>query len=184
MISSELAGLISSKETQYGLPDGLLTGLVSAESSGNPNAYNSKTGASGLTQIIKKYHPNAPDNLFDPQGNLDYAAKTIRMYADNFGSYAAALAAWHAGPGRVQSSLDSGGDGIPGTKDSVTGISTRNYVNKILKFVTSDSENDAIGSAQQPTNDLQSRPFNRRSLGIIGLGLIFLGALVVASRAE
>lgn len=173
----ELNDLIRSKEFEYDLPSGLLANLVKAESSGNPNAYNRKTGASGLTQIIQRYHPTVK-NPFDPEENLDYAARTLKRYAEQFGTYSAALAAWHSGEGRVRKNLDSGGDGIPGTKDIDTGLSTRDYVTKILQGVDgSESSTPRDGRA------LQDRPFDRRSLAIVGLGLIFLGALVIASRA-
>lgn len=174
-----LDSLIRSKEYEYNLPSGLLFGLVRTESGFNPNAYNETTGASGLTQIIPKYHPTVK-NVFDPAENLDYAAKTLKYYAGKFGSYQAAVAAWHSGEGRVQKNLDNGGDGIPGTKDSVTGISTRNYVSSVLRGI--DSSESDLPLTGGVANDLQSRPFNRRSLAIVGLGLVLLGAFVLAAK--
>jgi soluble lytic murein transglycosylase-like protein len=176
----EIENLISLKEDVYQLPRGFLKGIVYTESRGNPRAYNRQTGASGLTKIISRYHPGAGDNLFDPENNLDYAAKTLKRYAENFGSYKAAAAAWHSGETRVQKSLASGGDGIPGTKDSITGLSTRDYVSGVLAFVD-PSAND-VDVAVVTGEALQNRPFNRASLGILGLGLVFLGALVLAVR--
>lgn len=179
----EIESLIRSKEFTYQLPPGLLYGLVYSESRGRPTAFNRETGASGLTQIIAKYHPQAPENLFDAEGNLEYAASTLKRYADQFGSYGAALAAWHSGEGRVRSNLERGGDGIPSTKDSVTGLATRDYVKRILSFV--DKTQDAIPIDTSPLTSgesLQSRPFDRQTLGIVGLGLIFLGALVLTVK--
>lgn len=177
--NAEIVSLINSKEITYQLPEGLLYGLVYTESRGNPRAYNEQTGASGLTQIISRYHPGAGENLFDAESNLDYAARTIKRYAENFGSYAAAVAAWHSGEGRVSNSLAKGGDGIPGTKDSVTGISTRSYVDRVLSFAGTNVYNPVQA---ERGGSLQTRPFNRASLATIGLGFVLLGALVVASK--
>lgn len=180
MPDAYLESLVRSKEYEYNLPDNLLYNLVSLESGFNPNA-TSKAGAKGLTQIIQKYHPEV-SNPYNPEENLTYAAKTLRSYADKFGSWQAAVAAWHAGPGRVSASLNSGGDGIPDTTDVVTGLKTRNYVKRILQGVSTDY----TGLDETPINTgglaLQDRPFDRYSLGVIGLGAVFLGALVLAFK--
>lgn len=179
-LDPEIESLIKSKEFEYNLPNGLLFGLVLTESSGNPKAYNQKTGASGLTQIIQKYHPTVK-NPFDINENLDYAAKTLKRYSENFGSYQAAVAAWHSGEGRVSKNLAQGGDGIPGTKDVDTGLSTRNYVAKVLNYVD-DLSTPASVPADYGGAALQDRPFNRKALAIIGLGMVLLGAFVVAAN--
>ena len=169
-----LENLVKSKEYQYGLPEGLLDNLVRLESGYNPNA-TSKLGAKGLTQIIQKYHPTVNDP-YDPEENLDYAARTLRAYADQFGSWKAAVASWHSGPGRVQKSLDSGGDGIPDTTDVVTGLKTRNYVSRILSGVEDLELPEGVSRA------IQDRPFDRQSLAVIGLGILFLGAFLLYSK--
>lgn len=172
-ISEDIKSKIKQYEYQYNMPEGLLYGLVLAESSGNPNA-RSSLDARGLTQIIPKYHPGL-NNYYDPDENLNYAAKTLSKYAEQFDSWAAAVAAWHAGPGRVKKSLATGGDGIPGTKDIGTGLSTRDYVNKILKYADLEYKQ----SANEKGEEIKPRDFNRFNLGVIGLALVLLGAFVI-----
>lgn len=56
--------------------------IMSYESGGNPNAYNSRSGASGLMQVLKGWADNfgySPDDLFDPAVNLSISAI---LYAD------------------------------------------------------------------------------------------------------
>ena len=121
-------------------------------------------------------------NPFDPEENLDYAARTLKRYSEQFGSYGAALAAWHSGEGRVSKNIKAGGDGIPNTRDIDTGLSTRDYVANILAGVEDLDSVFSTPTAATTPNSLQDRPFDRRSLGILGLGFVFLGALVVAFR--
>lgn len=174
MMDPQIKDLIQQNEEKYGLPNGLLYNLVRVESGGNPDAYNKSTGASGLTQIIPAYHPQANDP-FDPVQSLDYTARTLRKYADTFGSYEAAVAAWHAGPGRVQENIDAGGNGVPSTKDRVTGLSTKDYVARIVSGVSTILPADSL--------TVTYNEFNRQKLLVLAILIIGIGAFVLYGRA-
>jgi len=130
MTKTELQNLVAQTEYQWGIPSGVLHRLVQLESSYNPNAYNSKSGASGLTQIIKRYHP-AVSNPFDPYEALAYTGRTLRQYYEQFGHWESAVAAWHAGEPAVRRALAEGRL-VPGTVDSVTGLPTTSYAARIV----------------------------------------------------
>jgi soluble lytic murein transglycosylase-like protein len=66
------------------------------ESGLDPGAYNRTSGASGIAQIVPRWHPGV--NVWDAGASLQYAANLMRGYLDRFGSWADALAAYNAGP--------------------------------------------------------------------------------------
>jgi len=72
---------------------------IREESSGNPNAYNAKSGATGIAQLIPKYHPNVDPT--DPHASLTYAANLQAQAMQQYGDPSVALASYNAGPGNV-----------------------------------------------------------------------------------
>lgn len=72
---------------------------IKMESNFSPTAYNPKSGATGIAQIIPRWHPNARPS--DPEAALNYAARWIRSMLDNGMTYAKALASYNWGPGNV-----------------------------------------------------------------------------------
>lgn len=182
----ELNAKASINEAQYGLPVGLLRGLIQIESSGNPNAYNKQSGASGLTQIIPKFHPDV-SNPFDPDEALDYTARTLASYHAEFGTWQAATAAWLAGPTAVRNNIAKGGNGIPDVKDRYTGLSAVDYVNNIFKAGNVLGEGGAVAQAiasvtRSPSETVEPRNFNRNGLALLGLALLLLGSVVLAAK--
>lgn len=89
-------------ETRFGLPVGLLDALIWTESRYNPTAV-SHAGAAGLGQLMPG---TAKDlgvaNRFDPYANISGAARYLRQMLDRFGVVHLAIAAYNAGPGKVQ----------------------------------------------------------------------------------
>lgn len=77
-----------------------MAALVQVESGGNPKAV-SKKGAIGLTQLMPETAKELGVNPYDPWQNLLGGAKYLRQQYERFGSWAKALAAYNAGPGRV-----------------------------------------------------------------------------------
>lgn len=130
MTKAELQNLVAQTESQWGIPAGVLHRLVQLESSYNPNAYNSQSGASGLTQIIKRFHPSV-SNPFDPYEALAYTGQTLRRYFDEFGHWESAVAAWHSGETAVRKALAQG-KLVPGTVDRYTGLPTTSYADQIV----------------------------------------------------
>jgi len=130
MTKQQIQSLIAQTEISYGLPAGLLDRLVSLESSYNPNAYNSASGASGLTQIIKRFHPTV-SNPFDPYEALDYTARMLSQWFVEWQSWDSAVAAWHSGETAVRKARAQG-KLVPGTVDRVTGLPTSTYTRRIV----------------------------------------------------
>lgn len=92
---------------------------IDQESGFNPNAYN-PSGATGIAQIVPKFHPGV--NANDPIASLDYGANLMASHLKRYnGDYSKALAAYNAGPGNVDQY-----DGIPPFAE------TQKYVSNIL----------------------------------------------------
>ena len=76
-----LSQLLSTKEAEFGLPQGYLAKTAQIESSGNPNARNPNSSAGGLFQFIDSTaREYGLSNKFDPVASTDAAA---RLAADN-----------------------------------------------------------------------------------------------------
>jgi soluble lytic murein transglycosylase-like protein len=109
---------------ESGVPPELLRAMMQMESGGNPRAVSPK-GAMGLMQLMPgTARLMGVQDPYDPQENLRggaaYMARMMQKYGDD---QELALAAYNAGPGRV----DSYG-GIPPFPE------TQNYVKKVLSL--------------------------------------------------
>jgi len=130
-IYAELADTIG---TKHGLPDGLLGAVGFQESRFNPKAYNEKSGATGIMQLIPKYHPNAGK---DPEADIEEAAATLERLFKRFGTWAAALAAYNDGETDVASLRDTGRRSKKGHEGETSlPVETENYVRDILGGAT------------------------------------------------
>lgn len=123
--------LVAAAECRHGLPPGLLDALVLQESRYHPGAL-SPAGALGLAQLM----PDTARSLgvsdrLDPLANLDGGARFLRAMLDKFGSVSLALAAYNAGPGRVQAVRD-----IPANSE------TPGYVRNVISFWLSRVHDD------------------------------------------
>jgi len=104
---------------RHGLDPALLAALVDVESSFNPRAV-SYAGAMGLAQVM----PVTAGELglsdpYDPAANLDAGARYLAWLLGRYGRLDLALAAYNAGPGRV----DRCGRCIPGNHGYVSDVS-------------------------------------------------------------
>jgi len=87
---------------KYGLSPDLLEAVVWQESRWRPDAV-SPAGARGLTQLMPGTARQLGVDPLDPLAALDGGARYLRMQLDLFGGdVERALAAYNAGPGRVQ----------------------------------------------------------------------------------
>jgi soluble lytic murein transglycosylase-like protein len=82
-----------------GVPMDLFERQIGQESKFDPKAFNSRSGATGIAQIIKRWHPGVDPT--DPIASLDYAAKWMADLHRIYGSWARALAAFNWGPANV-----------------------------------------------------------------------------------
>jgi soluble lytic murein transglycosylase-like protein len=115
---------IEAASARYGLPTGLLKGLIRAESNFDPNA-GSPAGAQGLTQLMPATAESlGVTNPFDPVQAIEGGAKYLSQQLAAFGGdVQKALAAYNAGPGAVQRY-----GGIPPYAE------TQAYVPRVLEY--------------------------------------------------
>ncbi|WP_164099630.1 lytic transglycosylase domain-containing protein [Serratia marcescens] len=97
--------IVSAAEQRFGLPVGLLSAVISKESSGNPKAISPK-GAIGLGQVM----PDTARGMgYDPEElkrspalQVEAAGRYLKQMLDAHGNVTDALAAYNWGPGNVQ----------------------------------------------------------------------------------
>ena len=100
---SSLAVLISEIAGRYQLDPDFVASVVKAESGFHPGAISPK-GAQGLMQLMPGTAAQlGVKNVFDPAANVDGGTKYLRTLLDKYkGDAAKALAAYNAGPQRVE----------------------------------------------------------------------------------
>jgi hypothetical protein len=94
----------------YGIDPWILAGVIETESQWDAKAYNRDSGATGIAQIVPKWHPDAQPN--DPVASIKYAAFYLSSLRKQFGgSINKAILAYNAGPNAL---LSNGGNALPG----------------------------------------------------------------------
>ena len=117
---TDFRALAGQYATQYGIPQDLFLKQINAESAWDPQAV-SRVGAYGLGQLMPATAAELGVDPRDPAQNLEGAARYLRQQYDRFGDWRHALAAYNAGPSRVEQY-----GGIPPFEE------TQNYVEKIM----------------------------------------------------
>ena len=147
-MEQEIARFIMSYAEYYELDPALLRAIIQVESNFNPTAVSPK-GARGLMQLMPltaaALHVLDP---FDPGENIRAGAAEVRRLLDRFhGDMRLALAAYHAGEGRVMQYL-----GVPPLK------STQIYVERVLRihkaFVEGRDDASPLESKSGPSGQL------------------------------
>lgn len=133
--------IVESTAEEYNLDSDLLYALIETESGFNKDAV-SDVGAMGLTQILPetfqwlqtKTGEELPDEaLFDPEVSIKYGAFLLRYLIDEFGNVPTAIAAYHAGIGKVHSWLENKAYSDDAkTLKHIPYEDTRGYVDKVL----------------------------------------------------
>lgn len=93
--------LVQQAACEHGLPIGLLDALIMQESRYQATAVSPK-GAVGLAQLMPGTARHLGVNAYTLADNLRGGARYLKQQYDRFGRYDLALAAYNAGPGRVQ----------------------------------------------------------------------------------
>lgn len=130
---------------EYGVPESLMYAVIHTESGYDKDA-KSSAGALGLTQITpetfswlqtktgEKYSDN---DLYTPEISIKYGTLFYSMLLDEFGDTKTAVAAYHAGRGRVNSWLKDSEISLDGkTVQSIPKGETHNYAEKVLKTIS------------------------------------------------
>jgi hypothetical protein len=114
-----------------GIDPGYFERQIDQESGFNPRAYNAGSGASGIAQIIERWHPGV--DVWNPEASLDYAAGLVAGYLKQTGSYPKALAAYNWGIGNVLGYTHNGVTVPPwdGRRETLP-AETRHYLDVIL----------------------------------------------------
>lgn len=120
----------------------LLYALIKTESGFDKNAVSS-VGAKGLTQITpetfewlqtKTNEEYEEDALFEPEISIYYGAYFLDMLLDEFGDTETALAAYHAGRGKVNEWLADPRYSPDGeTLENIPYEDTADYVKKVMR---------------------------------------------------
>lgn len=92
--------LARTKAQKYGIDPDIFERQIRQESSFRPDAYNPKSGASGIAQLMPQFYPNV--DPYDPDQALDAAASSVASYRKMYGSDdRKALSAYNYGPGNL-----------------------------------------------------------------------------------
>ena len=97
--ASKYLRAIYDAEIKYNIPHNLLARQLWQESRFNANAYNSKSDARGIAQIVPKWHPDV--NPLDAYASIDYAGKYMHALYKKYASWDMALAAYNWGMGNL-----------------------------------------------------------------------------------
>lgn len=105
--STPWAALLQSVESSLGIPATLLTRMAWIESRFNPGAYNAKSGATGIMQIVPAVHAGV--DAKNPQAAIPYAGNFLKQLYNQFGDWEKAIAAYNWGPGNLQKDIAKNG---------------------------------------------------------------------------
>lgn len=108
------APAIAEAARRHGIDERLLAALVWTESGFDPEA-RSSAGAIGLGQLMPGTAADLGVDPTDATQNLDGAARYLRDQLDRFGDVRLALAAYNAGPARVEAA-----GGVPAIEETTT----------------------------------------------------------------
>jgi len=134
---ADLPAIIGDASARSRIDADFIASVIRAESSGNPRAVSAK-GAQGLMQLMPQTaNALGVKNSFDPAENVDGGVRYLRELLLQYnGDAAKALAAYNAGPRRVQQY-----SGVPPYRE------TRAYVAKVI----SDYNRKKTAAAKQAT---------------------------------
>ncbi|WP_438351650.1 lytic transglycosylase domain-containing protein [Paenibacillus sp. FA6] len=130
-LSTDYNDLIQQASQQYGISESLIKAVIDTESSFNPQVVSS-AGAKGLMQLMDGTAAGlGVSDSFDPAENIDAGTRYLSYQLKRFnGEENVALAAYNAGPGRIQRLGISTDQELMNRLDSLP-LETRNYITKV-----------------------------------------------------
>lgn len=128
----EIRSIIQDKASQYQVDPALVMAVVHTESSFDPHAVSS-AGAKGLMQLMDGTAAGlGVSNPFDPVENIDGGVRYLASLLNRYdGQTRTALAAYNAGPGRIDR-LGIDGDAALNARYDQLPQETQNYINKVM----------------------------------------------------
>ncbi|MDY8021824.1 lytic transglycosylase domain-containing protein [Paenibacillus polymyxa] len=123
--------LINEASQKYGVPVALIKAVIATESSFNPSV-TSSAGAKGLMQLMDATAQGlGVSDPYDPVQNIDAGVRYLSYQIKRFnGQENMALAAYNAGPGRVQRLGVSSDEQLMAVLDKLP-LETQRYITKI-----------------------------------------------------
>jgi soluble lytic murein transglycosylase-like protein len=120
--TTDLGSIISNASSRTQIDADFIASVIQAESANNPRAV-SRRGAQGLMQLMPQTAKNlGVENSFDPAENVDGGVRFLRALLLRYnGDAVKALAAYNAGPKRVQQF-----NGVPPYRE------TRAYITRVI----------------------------------------------------
>lgn len=128
--------LITAASEKYGVPASLIKAVISTESSFNSSAQSS-AGAKGLMQLMDGTAQGlGVTNPFDPEQNIDAGVRYLSVQLKRYsGQVNMALAAYNAGPGKVNA-LGVSSDAELMARLNELPAETRKYIGKIERALS------------------------------------------------
>jgi hypothetical protein len=122
--NSNFGHLAAEKAREHNLDPKLVQAVIKAESNWNHRAVSPK-GARGLMQLMPSTASlMGVSNSFNPEDNIDGGVRYLKHLIEKFnGNLTLALAAYNAGPGRVEKTRS-----VPAIPETVT------YVNRVMSY--------------------------------------------------
>ena len=139
MYPKQYEDLVEQYAKQQQLEPELVYAVIKCESGFDPQAVSS-VDAKGLMQLTdatfdwlqsKTHEAMDATALFDPETNIRYGTMLLRMHLDEFGDLSLALAAYHAGRGRVNQWIDEAEES--GNSQAIQYKDTQGYVSKVTE---------------------------------------------------
>lgn len=173
--------VVSNTEQKYGIPSGLLSAVISKESSGNANAV-SKKGALGLGQVMpdtaKEMGYNVEQLKRDPNMQVDAAGQYLgQMLRRSGGDVTKALASYNWGPGNVDKYHSGKNKNMPEeTRNYINDPRFSQWTNQQQPQAGSDSElNQLLQQTDQPWRTEEPQQTLGESFRQAGKGLLQTG---------
>lgn len=128
---ASILSILEQAASAFGIPASLFLAQAQQESGLNPNAYNPKSGATGLLQLEPSTAASygvTGSALTDPTQNANAGAAYLSDLFSQFGDWTTALAAYDWGPTNVERAMQAYGPNWL----SYAPAETQNYVASIL----------------------------------------------------
>ena len=131
---SSIASILQTASRATGIPLSILTAVARAESGFRPDAV-SPAGAIGLMQLMPGTARALGVNPWDPLQNALGGARYLAQQLQRFGDLRLALAAYNAGPGRVQQAIRRAGSTNWSAIARYLPRETQNYVARVIGWL-------------------------------------------------